>query len=205
MGAIEGEPTLLEACKDYIRKKYAKPGNVFLGVVSRLDAFVTGVIVFARTSKAASRLTKQFQQRTVEKKYLAIVEGNVGRAGKLENWIVKNDAQRRMVECEEKVKGAKLAQLRYRRLSTAENRQNSDELSLVEVELLTGRKHQIRVQFSLGGHTIVGDRKYGSELGFQKGIALHAQSLSFEHPTLKSRITVRCEPPKYWNLSRFAV
>lgn len=203
MGVAEGEPSLLNLGKAYLKKKYAKPGNVFLGVVSRLDSFVTGAIVFARTSKAAARLTSQFQAGTVEKRYLAIVSGRTPRQqGRLENWLVKDDRRRRMVVTQESTAGAKRAELEYQWI--AKRSEGSVTQYLLEVELLTGRKHQIRVQLSNWGMPIVGDRKYDSEVPFGNGIALHAQHLSFDHPTTKSRITISSDPPKYWNIQRFS-
>lgn len=202
MGAEKGEPSLLGDCKAYLKEKYSKPGNVFLGVVSRLDSFVTGAIVFARTSKAAARLTKQFQDGSVTKKYWAIVASEqVRQHGVLEDWLIKNDRRRRMETTSEKREGAKLAKLRYRKLDSLP----ASGQHLIEVELLTGRKHQIRVQLSEQGMPIIGDRKYDSKISFSNGIALHAKELSFDHPTSKSRITIHCEPPKYWKIHRFSI
>lgn len=202
MGVREDEPSLLAQCKSYIKRKYDKPGNVFLGVVSRLDSFVTGVIVFARTSKAAARLTKQFQTGSVDKKYWAIVTcDSVPPSGMLEDWLIKNDGRRRMETTSEKTNGAKQARLRFRRLDSLEKQAQH----LLEVELLTGRKHQIRVQLSEHGMPIVGDRKYGCSAPFGNGIALHAYELAIDHPTSKSRMTFHCEPPNYWKMQRFSI
>lgn len=201
MGVQKDEPSLLADCKSYLKRKYDKPGNVYLGVVSRLDSFVTGVIVFARTSKAAARLTKQFQTGTVEKKYWAIVAcESVKNEGLLEDWVVKNDQRRRMEVTSEETEGSKHARLRYRRLDSLPK----SEQHLLEVELLTGRKHQIRVQLSEHGMPIVGDRKYGCLVPFGNGIALHAYELSFDHPTSKSRMTFHCDPPNCWKIQRFS-
>lgn len=202
MGVEKDEPSLLMECKSYLKRKYDKPGNVFLGVVSRLDSFVTGAIVFARTSKAAARLTKQFQSGTVEKKYWAIVScDSVQDEGLLEDWLIKNDRRRRMEVTSEETPGAKHARLRFRRLDSVSKSQQH----LVEVELFTGRKHQIRVQLSEHGMPIVGDRKYGCPVPFENGIALHACVLAFDHPTSKSRMTFRCDPPNYWKIRRFSI
>lgn len=201
MGAEAGEPSLVEMAKDYLRAKYNKPGNVYVGVVSRLDAFVTGVIVLARTSKAASRLTDQFRRRSVEKTYWAIVADPLpGESGTLEHHVFKNDSRHRM----EVVKNsqtapadAKLARLAYRVIGIHAER------SLLEVKLETGRKHQIRVQLESIGCPIVGDRKYGSEVSFKKGIALHSHSLSFDHPTTKDRLTFETALPPWWRLEKY--
>lgn len=204
MGAEAGEPSLLAQCKEYLKRKYSKPGNVFLGVVSRLDSFVTGAIVFARTSKAASRLTRQFQERTVQKRYLAMVAGEPRRTeGELESWLKKDDRRRRMVSVDSGDRNAKQAKLRYKVVERVKRR--SIVYTLLEIELLTGRKHQIRVQLSETGMPIVGDRKYGSDEPFPIGIALHAKLLSFDHPTSKTRITIKSNPPKYWNLPKIDV
>jgi 23S rRNA pseudouridine1911/1915/1917 synthase len=201
MGAASGEPSLLSHCKSYLKTKYSKPGNVYLGVVSRLDAFVTGVIVFARTSKAAARLTKQFQQGETEKTYWAIVSGEQPQSTcVLEDWVLKNDQRRRMETVRPTTAGAKKALLSYQLLDTLDS-----GLRLLEIELETGRKHQIRVQLSSRGMPIVGDRKYDSSMPFPNGIALHAKRLSFNHPTSKSRITFNCQPPKYWKMQRFSI
>ena len=165
MGAEAGQPSLAEMAKDYLRVKYNKPGNVYVGVVSRLDAFVTGVIVLARTSKAAARLTDQFRRRTVEKTYWAIVADPLpDQAGTLEHHVFKNDARHRMEVAgrrDQLPPDAKLARLKYQVIASDQQR------SLVEVKLETGRKHQIRVQLESIGCPVVGDRKYGSESSVQ--------------------------------------
>ena len=206
MGVREGDDSLLEQARDYIREKYNKPGNVYLGVVSRLDAFVTGVIVFARTSKAASRLSEQFRSRTVEKKYWAIVPDNLPEhSGYLEDRLVKNETRHRMVVVQKNapsVPGEKLARLEYMTIGRF-TPTNSMAQSLIEVKLETGRKHQIRVQFEHVGCPIIGDQKYGSNVPFKKGIALHSRLLVIEHPTKKCIQSFQSEPPSWWNLDRF--
>lgn len=201
MGVKEGEDSLFLRAKSYIKQKYNKPGDVYIGVVSRLDSFVSGVVVLARTSKAASRLSKQFREGTVEKKYWAIVPSNLpSPSGQLIDRVVKNEAQHRMVVVAEKNphhKGEKEARLTYATIA------NIDSLSLIEVELETGRKHQIRVQLQNAGCSIVGDRKYDSELKFKRGIALHSRQLTIEHPTKKIAQSFKSEPPDWWNLERF--
>lgn len=200
MGAERGQPSLVDRARDYIRDKYHKPGNVFLGVVSRLDSFTTGVVVLARTSKAASRLAAQFRERTPAKTYWALVPDRLPNdSGMLSDWVAKNDSKHRMEIVGADVPGAREARLRYRRLGRSEG------VAWVEIELETGRKHQVRVQFSGRGCPVVGDRKYGSSLSFPKGIALHAQSLGIIHPTLKTKLTFQCSPPIWWNLDRFPI
>ena len=193
MGAAAGETTLLTEAKLYLKQKYHKPGNVYLGVVSRLDALVTGVVVFARTSKAAQRLTDQFRTRTVEKTYWAIVEGTVEPvAGECVAWVVKDERAERMRVVGPQFPGAKEARLKYRRVAIVHRD------SLVEVELETGRKHQIRVQWADRGHPILGDAKYGSRRSFSSGIALHARRLVFMHPVQGEPIELVAPMPASW-------
>jgi len=208
MGVREGDDSLLEQARDYIRRKYDKPGKVYLGVVSRLDSFVSGVIVFARTSKAASRLTDQFRRRSVTKKYWAIVPANLpAPSGQLEDRLVKDEMKHRMVVIKKNapaVAGEKLARLRYQTIGQF-SPQNAGPLSLLEIELETGRKHQIRVQLENVGCSIVGDQKYGSDAPFKRGIALHSRQLVIEHPTKKIVQSFQSEPPSWWMLERFTL
>ena len=175
---------------------------MFLGVVSRLDSFVTGVVVLARTSKAASRLSEQFRSRSVEKTYWAIVADPLpGLAATLEHQVYKNESRHRMQAADMTIAApadAKMARLSYRTLGT------NGERTLIEVKLETGRKHQIRVQLEAIGCPIVGDRKYGSEVTFKQGVALHSQQLAIDHPTSKERMTFQAPPPKWWRISRFS-
>ncbi len=167
MGVVAGRPTVLAEAKEYVRQKYRKPGNVYLGVVSRLDAPVTGVVLLARTSKAASRLTEQFRERHVEKIYWALVAGRVEpSAGELYHHLRKDERHRRMHVCAANAPGAQRAELSYRMLGedaqpTAPRVRPGTRTSLLQIRLLTGRKHQIRVQLADAGFPIVGDRKYG--------------------------------------------
>lgn len=193
MGLADDETTLLTLAKQYIKEKYHKPGNVYLGVISRLDAPVTGVVIFARTSKAASRLTEQFRSHTVQKTYWAIVEGRLSsESGSFRNWIAEDERHRRMHIVGPTIPGAKEARLSYRRLKTL------TDASLVEVELETGRKHQIRLQWSHQGHPILGDRKYGSRRPFPSGIALHARRLVVAHPTSGEPVELVAPLPWAW-------
>jgi 23S rRNA pseudouridine1911/1915/1917 synthase len=194
MGALAGEPTAAAWAADYLKRRYQKPGNAFVGVVSRLDSFVTGVLVLARTSKAASRLTEQFRERNTRKLYFACVEGQI----KEPNWktltahIAKNDAAHRMVIVPPKSPEAQLATLQFRTLASSPTR------SLIEIDLGTGRKHQIRLQLANLGHPIIGDYKYGATTKFPKGIALHASRLTIEHPTLRQPLTFIAPLPDSW-------
>ncbi len=193
MGAAAGEPSLIKQAKRYIKERYSKPGNVYLGVVSRLDEPVSGVVVFARTSKSAARLSEQFRSRAVEKVYWAVVEGNVGPStGEWVDWMAKDERQRRMIIANEGTPEAQEARLVYAVL----RRVGGD--SFVEVRPVTGRKHQIRLQFAAHGAPIVGDSKYGSRQRLAAGIALHARSLAFDHPISKQRIVLETAPPAYW-------
>ncbi len=192
MGLPEGEETLLIRAKEYIKAKYAKPGAVYLGVVSRLDVPVSGVVLFARTSKAAARLNEQFRERGAEKTYLALVEGSIF---PLEDDCVdriKEDERHRKVWItgNDSGKSGKEARLHYKKL------RQLGANSLVEVHLETGRKHQIRVQLAHRGFPILGDRKYGARTDFSHGIALHAWKLTVKHPISGEAIELTAPPPR---------
>jgi 23S rRNA pseudouridine1911/1915/1917 synthase len=176
-----------------VKERYRKPGNVYLGVMSRLDAPVTGVLLLARTSKAAARLTEQFRSHTVEKSYWAVVEGVVeSPASSLVDWLGHDDRHRRMHIVGPTMPGAREARLSYKLLKVI------DGNSWLEVELETGRKHQIRLQLAHHGHPIIGDRKYGSRTPFPVGIALHARRLVVSHPTTGARLEFEAPPPASW-------
>jgi 23S rRNA pseudouridine1911/1915/1917 synthase len=193
MGVAEGEPSLLRVAKEYIKRKYQKPGNVYLGAMSRLDAPVTGVVLFARTSKAAARLTEQFRTHAVEKTYWALVEGVIEpAAAECVDWLAPDERHRRMHIVGPDSAGARQAILRYRRLRTI------GQLSLIEVQLLTGRKHQIRLQLASRKHPVLGDRKYGAARLFSPGIALHARQLGVEHPVRQEPLQFTAPLPKSW-------
>lgn len=202
MGVSDDRASLLTVAKDYIRRKYNKPGNVYLGIVSRLDAPVTGVVLLARTSKSAARLTSQFRDRNVEKSYLALVEGKIDpREGLLSDYLRKDERHRRMHITHATTRGAQLAQLSYKELTNNTGMPrliDSRRLSLLEVRLLTGRKHQIRLQLSHAGFPILGDRKYGSTRPFSDGIALHSRRLVIEHPVSKMHLAIEAPLPAAW-------
>ena len=199
MGAEDGAETMHQLACDYIRHKYQKPGRVFLGVVSRLDRVTSGVLIFARTSKAASRLSAQFSGASTPttKLYLAVVRGSLSQAsGVWTNHVRKDDAARRMRVVDDNAKDAQEARLRFCRLAEDEDR------SIVAVKLETGRKHQIRVQFADRGHPLLGDRKYGSRDSFSSGVALHSWQLQITHPTLKKGMLFQAPLPKSWQRFR---
>ncbi len=190
-----GDPDLLTLGKAFLKERYDKPGNVFLGLVHRLDRPVSGVVVLARTSKAASRLSDQFRRRTPEKRYLALVEGRLDGSGTREDWLVKIDRHVRIIQ--PGTPGAKRAELRWQVLAT--ERTKAGALSLVEVELLTGRAHQIRVQLAALGHPIWGDLRYGAAREFDgRNLALHSYRLTVEHPTKRERMAFSALPPQTW-------
>lgn len=194
MGVDADRESLVTRAKAYLREKYNKPGEVYLGVVSRLDLPVTGLVLFARTSKAAGRLTTAFRDRHVEKRYLACVEGRVtDDEAILEHYVAIDEKNRKTYVTHADNPIAKLAQLSYRVL----DRQR--ETTLLEVRPITGRKHQIRAQLAKVGLPIVGDAKYGGERRYKPGIALHSWRLSLEHPVRRSPLLIEAPPPKEWN------
>jgi 23S rRNA pseudouridine1911/1915/1917 synthase len=187
------EETLDRAVKAYLKEKYHKPGNVFLGVVHRLDRPVSGVLLFARTSKAAARLSEQFREGSIEKVYWAIVEGQVQRsAGSLEDWLLRDREVGRVEIVEPRTPGARQALLHYQR------RGSLGDLTWLEIRPQTGRTHQLRVQLAHHGHPIFGDAKYGAVHTFKPGIALHARSLTFLHPVRYEPVMLTAELPAHW-------
>jgi len=192
---VQGDRTkdipLNEMVRDYIREKYRKPGNVFCGTVHRLDRPVSGLVVFARTSKALERMSKLFQEREVDKTYLALVSHALPeQTATLSHWMVKNKDSNIVKGYTRKVKDAKLATLRYRMVGRV------NKLRLVEVKPTTGRPHQIRVQLAKEGCPIKGDLKYGHpEKNRDASICLHAYKLTFIHPVRKEKVTFRAMPP----------
>ncbi|MEM6326811.1 MAG: RNA pseudouridine synthase [Bacteroidota bacterium] len=193
-----GDEDVVMWAKAFLKREFDKPGNVFVGLVHRLDRPVGGAMVLARTSKAASRLGDQFRDRTTEKQYLAMVEGRAEAGGRAVDWLIKSHGRNRgtrVRRVREGTSGAKKAVLDWRPLAVVGTR------SLVEVTLETGRAHQIRVQLAGRGLPIVGDLKYGASgpLGDGRGIALHATHLRLDHPTLRTRLAFASRPPRAWN------
>lgn len=191
-GDKTGDEPMPEKIKRYLKEKYNKPGNVFCGVVHRLDRPTSGAIVFARTSKALERLNKQFREKETDKIYWAVVESKPSKnQDRLVNWLQKNEKQNKSYVVDgSKNKDAKEAILTYRLLSS------SDKYHLLEITLETGRHHQIRCQLANIGCIIKGDLKYGAKRSNKDGsIHLHARSLLFTHPTSQEEITVIAPVP----------
>lgn len=190
-GDNTGDISLLDHAKKYLKEIYSKPGNVFLGLVHRLDRPVSGTMVFARTSKAASRLSDQIRRNSFKKKYIALVQGKTPSDGTLVDRITRSGATSKIAIGSE----GKRAELSFKRLKFEDN------LSFLEVDLKTGRHHQIRVQLANLGFPIVGDFRYGSKQKFpQKSIALHARELSFLHPVKKEPVSFQTIPQISWPL-----
>jgi 23S rRNA pseudouridine1911/1915/1917 synthase len=188
-----GEETLDRQVKAYIKEKFNKPGNVFLGVVHRLDRPVSGVLLYARNSKAASRLAEQFRESQVNKEYWAIVTGNLQpESGTWENWLWKDTLSGTVQAVKFGTPDAKLARLEYT------TRAKNDTHTWVELHPKTGRTHQLRVQLASRGYPIVGDERYGSAQTIANGIALHARSLTFMHPISYDPITLTAPLPLAW-------
>ncbi|HYE94994.1 MAG TPA: RluA family pseudouridine synthase [Rubricoccaceae bacterium] len=186
-----GDPDLVSAAKAYLKARFERPGDVFVGLVHRLDRPVSGVVVLARTSKAAGRLAEAFRERHVEKRYLALVEGHVRGKGEREDWLVKEDERVRRVR--PGYPGAKRAALRWHALAS------DGDTSLVDVDLLTGRPHQARVQLAALGAPILGDLRYGARRPFEgQNLALHCYGLAFEHPVRREPLRFVAAPPPAW-------
>lgn len=202
-GDKTGDIPLSEMVKAYIKEKYAKPGAVFLGVVHRLDRPVSGLVVFARTSKALSRLNDMFRNGEVHKTYWAIVQQRPDHEeGTLENWLVRNEKQNKSYAYQREVPNSKKAILKYRMIG------QSERYYLLEVNLLTGRHHQIRCQLAAMGCTIKGDLKYGAKRSNPDGsISLLAHRVEFIHPVSKQHIVVESPIPEdnLWQNIKFSV
>lgn len=182
---------MLTIIKEYIKTTYNKQGNVYLGLVHRLDRPTGGIMVFAKSSKAAARLSEQLQNGDFEKRYFAVVMGAPKEEkATLTHYMKKNTVNNMVYVCPPTVQGAKFAELEY---SVAESH---DGLSLVDVRLHTGRSHQIRVQMSAIGNPLYGDMRYGGEKAKKGHLALWAYYLSFTHPVSKERMVFRVQPPK---------
>lgn len=185
-GDSTGDSTLSDKVKKYLAGKYNKPGDVFLGVVHRLDRPVSGLVLFARTSKALTRLNRMFREKEITKKYIAVVRDRPpAEEGKLKHWLKKNEKQNKSYAYDREVKGSKEALLSYKLAS------RTDRYYVIEVDLHTGRHHQIRCQLAAAGCPIKGDLKYGFPRSNNDGsISLHAWKLSFVHPVRKEKIEI---------------
>lgn len=196
-GDKTGDQTLPDAIKLYLKEKYQKPGNVFLGVVHRLDRPTSGALVFARTSKALERLNAQFRDKETNKVYWAIVSQKPSKdKGELIQYLKKNESQNKSYVVAEGTPGSKKAILHYQYIGS------SERYHLLEIKLETGRHHQIRCQLAHMGCIIKGDLKYGDKRSNPDGsICLHARTLDFQHPTSKETISVLAPLPNLgiWN------
>jgi 23S rRNA pseudouridine1911/1915/1917 synthase len=192
-----GDPSLEDLVKEFIAKKYNKPNGAFLGVVHRLDRPVSGLILFAKTSKAMDRLNQKFKEREMQKVYWAVVRNRPAEPeGKLEHWLFRDRNKNITRAYNKQVDGSRIATLYYKVIGQL------DGYYLLEVRPVTGRTHQIRVQLSTMGCPIVGDNKYGYPRGsLRRSICLHARSLSFVHPVKKEPITLEASLPNdgFWN------
>ena len=184
---------LLNILKEYIKNKYNKPGNVYLGLVHRLDRPVGGIMVFAKTSKAASRLSEQVRNKTLKKTYNAVVIGNINNNGLLKDKLLK-DEKTNIVKVD---KNGKEAILYFRKIEFKEG------MSLVEINLETGRSHQIRVQFSNYGYPLYGDNKYNKKAKAGEQIALLAKKIEFIHPTTKELMSFEINLPNRYPFNLF--
>ena len=192
-----GDDNLFDCVKRYIKTTYSKPGNVYLGLVHRLDRPTGGVMVFAKTSKAAARLSEQMRTGGFEKLYFAVLCGVPARkSATLENYLRKNSLNNMVYVCTQTEEGAKFASLDYNVV------EDNGQLSLAEVRLHTGRTHQIRVQMAAINCPLYGDMRYGGEKAVKGKLALWAYSLRFTHPTTGEKLRFEIEPPvdeKPWN------
>ena len=197
-GDETGDVPLVELCKKYIKGKYNKPGEVFLGVVHRLDRPVSGVVVLARTSKALERMNELFRDRQTKKIYWAVVRSKPkDERGTLVHWLVKNEKNNKVTAFAKENKDGQRSELNYRVLK------HKSDFYLLEVNPITGRPHQIRVQLASMGCVIVGDVKYGYHSpNADKSICLHARQLAFVHPVKKETISIEAPLPEneFWNL-----
>ncbi|MBQ5663035.1 MAG: RluA family pseudouridine synthase [Bacteroidaceae bacterium] len=191
-GDKTGDKSLCDTMKQYLKEKYCKPGNVFVGLPHRLDRPVSGIVIFAKTSKALERLNEMFRNGTVDKRYWAIVKSLPQEPEKeLIHWIVRREKLNKSFTYDKEVKDSKKAILRYKTIAS------SRMYNLLEVELLTGRHHQIRCQLAAIGCPIKGDLKYGAKRSNPDGsISLHARSVEFTHPVSKEHIKITAPVPQ---------
>lgn len=191
-GDKTGDKPLVETVKEYLKEKYAKPGNVFLGIPHRLDRPVSGLVIFAKTSKALSRLSTMFRDGEVHKTYWAITKNTpVPSEGTLTNWLTRNEKQNKSYAYDHEVPNAKKAILKYKTLTRSQN------YTLLEINLLTGRHHQIRCQLGHIGCPIKGDLKYGAQRSNADGsISLLSRYVDFIHPVSKEHISLTSPLPE---------
>ena len=190
-GDKTGDTPLLELVKKYIKDKYSKKGNVFLGLVNRIDRPVSGIVIFAKTSKALSRMNDKLKNRQIKKFYWLFISNKFkSNEGSLEGWFKKNKKINKSYFYKEEINNSKYGSLNYRIIEKLEN------YFKIEVDLITGRHHQIRCSFSEIGFPIVGDIKYGSKrTNKDGGIYLHAREVNFIHPVSKEKIIIKADPP----------
>ena len=189
-----GDESLMDKVKVWIKTEFNKPGNVFLGLIHRLDRNVSGVVLFARTSKGASRLSEQFRNKTTEKFYRAIVEGKPQSEQASLSHHLRKEKTLKSTVFQRPGKDTKHAELEYKMLK------NYEGTSLLEIKLHTGRFHQIRAQLAFIGHPVLGDNKYGAVTPLpERQIALYAHRLIFKHPISKEKICVESPPPPFWH------
>lgn len=203
-GDATGDATLLDEARAYRKTNENKPGNVYLGLVHRLDRPVSGLVALAKTSKAAGRLSEQWRERSVQKIYLAVVRGKRSglppKAGVLWREVLKRPGPSIRASS-----GTPTTKRPTQRAGThCRLKQQHESWSLIELQPVTGRKHQLRQQCAGHGCPIIGDRRYGSKEDFSEGIALHAAALAFSHPTTQERIRLTCPVPRSWRRFRFA-
>lgn len=197
-GDDTNDKDMVNLLKNYVKEKYNKPGNVFIGLVHRLDRPVGGVMVFAKTSKSASRLSEQVRNKSFKKTYRAVIHGTMNKkSDTLRDYLYKNKKTNMVSVVNKNHKEAKNAELDYEILQVKNN------FSLAEIDLKTGRPHQIRVQFSSRRHPLFGDQRYGQDVNkVGQQIALWSYKIEIVHPTTKEKMEFICEPPKEypWDL-----
>ncbi len=196
-----GDPDLLSLLKADLKERYQKPGNVYLGLVHRLDRPVGGVMIFAKTSKAASRLSAQIRTREFQKKYLAVLHGKPAAAnGELRHYLLKDSKSNQVTVYSRPVPGAKEGLLEYKVV------ESNHDLTLIRVDLHTGRSHQIRAQFAFIGHPLFGDQKYGAGLAKPgEQIALWSEEIRCLHPTKNELMVFDLQPPKMTPWDQFSL
>ena len=197
-GDDTNDKDMVNLLKNYVKEKYNKPGNVFIGLIHRLDRPVGGVMVFAKTSKAASRLSEQVRNKSFKKTYRAVIHGTMNKKeDTLKDYLYKNKKTNMVSVVNKNHKEAKNAELDYETL------QSKNNFSLVQIDLKTGRPHQIRVQFASRNHPLFGDQRYGQDVNkVGQQIALWSYKIEITHPTTKEKMEFLCEPPKEypWDL-----